>query len=165
MIMTDKLTLEERISDAFGKAIVSVVEAVGGAAGAVVGANQQTAGAQGTTGGQSSEGGVSAQQGSSQQHTGASHKNDVSAPELIESYNISGLQDLAHIGKSNAKLYDITATALGLGALGSGANMFQQQINMTGHADEEFSTRKRTNSIALVTVADATKEGTDNTNK
>lgn len=163
--MADTLSLEERISEAFGKAIVEVVQAVGGAAGAVVGANQQTAGAQATTGGQSSEGGVSAQQGSSQQHTGASHKNDVSAPELTESYNISQLQDIAQIGKTNAKLYDITATALGLASLGSGANMFQQQINMTGHADEEYSTRKRANSIALVTVADATKEGTDNDNK
>ena len=163
--MADTMSLEERISEAFGKAIVEVVQAVGGAAGAVVGANQQTAGAQSSVGGQASEGGVSAQQGSSQQHTGASHKNDVSAPELTESYNISQLQDIAAMGKTNSKLYDITATALGLGALGSGANMFQQQINMTGHADEEFSTRKRANTISLVTVADATKEGTDNTNK
>lgn len=163
--MTDKITLEDRISQAFGDAIVSVVEAVGGAAGAVVGANQQTAGAQGTTGGQSSEGGVSAQQGSSQQHTGASHKNDVSAPELVESYNVSGLQDIAQMGKTNAKLYDITATALGLGALGSGANMFQQQLNMTGHADEEYSARKRATVISLVTVGDAVEEGADDTDK
>jgi hypothetical protein len=163
--MTDKQSLEDRISAAFADAIVGIVEVVGGAAGAVVGANQQTAGGQSSVGGQASEGGVSAQQGSSQQHTGASHKNDVSAPELTESYNIGMLQDIAQMSKSNAKIYDITATALGLAALGSGANLFQQQVNLTGHADEEFSTRKRANTISLVTVADATKEGTDNTNK
>ena len=160
---TDNAT--DRISEAFAKAIVDVVQAVAGAAGSVVGTNQQTAGAQGTTGGQASEGGVSAQQGSSQQHTGASHKNDVSAPELTESYNVSMLQDIAQMGKSNAKLYDVSATAIGLATLGSGANMYQQQINQTGHADEEYSSRKSASTIRLVTVADATKEGTDNTNK
>lgn len=158
--MTDN-TQSDQISDAFAKAIVSVVEAVGGAAGAVVGSNQQTAGTQSTAGGAAVEAGQSSQS----TQTTAGHKNDVSAPELTESYNVSLLQDIAQMGKTNAKLYDITATALGLGALGSGANMFQAQINLTGHADEEYSTRKRANSIALVTVADATKEGTDNTNK
>ena len=160
--MTDKT---DKINDAFSKAIVDVIQAVAGSAGSIAGTNQQTAGAQGTTGGQSSEGGVSAQQGSSQQHTGASHKNDVSAPELTESYNISLLQNIAQMGMSNAKLYDVSATAIGLATLGAGSNMFQQQINLTGHADEEFSARKRATVISLVTVGDAVEEGADDSDK
>jgi hypothetical protein len=160
--MTDKTDV---IGEAFSKAIVDVIQAVAGSAGAVVGTNQQTAGSQGTVGGESAEGGVSAQQGSSQQHTGASHKNDVSAPELIESYNLSMQNDIAQMSKSNAKLYDVSATAIGLATLGSGANMFQQQLNLTGHADEEFSARKRATVISLVTVGDAVEEGADDTDK
>ena len=161
--MTDKAT--DQISDAFAKAIVDVVQAVAGAAGATVGTNQQTAGSQGVVGGQAAEGGVSAQQGSSQQHTGASHKNDVSAPELVESYNIAQLQDVAAMGKTNAKLYDVGATALGLATLGAGANMYQQQINQTGHADEESSARKRATVISLFTVGDAVEEGADDSDR
>lgn len=157
--------INDQISEAFAKAVVEVVQAVAGAAGSTVGANQQTAGAQSSVGGQSSEGGVSAQQGSSQQHTGASHKNDVSAPELTESYNVSMLQDIAHIGKVNARTFDLTSGALSLAMFGAGANAYQQQVNQTGHADEEYSSRKSASTIRLVTVADATKEGTDNTNK
>ena len=162
--MTDSKKTDQ-ISDAFSKAIVDVIQAVAGSAGAVVGTNQQTAGSQGAVGGQASEGGVSAQQGSSQQHTGASHKNDVSAPELIESYNLSMQNDIAQMSKSNAKLYDVSATAIGLATLGAGSNMFQQQINLTGHADEEFSARKRATVISLVTVGDAVEEGADDSDK
>jgi hypothetical protein len=154
--MTDKTDV---IAEAFSKAIVDVIQAVAGSAGSVVGANQQTAGAEGATGG------VSAQQGSSQQHTGASHKNDVSAPELIESYNLSMQNDIAQMSKSNAKLYDVSATAIGLATLGAGSNMFQQQVNLTGHADEEFSARKRATVISLVTVGDAVEEGADDTDE
>jgi hypothetical protein len=160
--MTDKTDV---IGEAFSKAIVDVIQAVAGSAGAVVGTNQQTAGSQGTVGGESAEGGVSAQQGSSQQHTGASHKNDVSAPELIESYNLSMQNDIAQMSKSNAKLYDVSATAIGLATLGAGSNMFQQQVNLTGHADEEFSARKRATVISLVTVGDAVEEGADDTDE
>jgi len=162
--MTDK-TQADVIGEAFSKAIVDVIQAVAGSAGSVAGTNQQTAGAQGTVGGQAAEGGVSAQQGSSQQHTGASHKNDVSAPELTESYNISLLQDIAQMSKTNARLYETSATAIGLATLGAGANMFQQQINLTGHADEEFSARKRATVISLVTVGDAVEEGANDSDR
>ena len=66
---------------------------------------------------------------------------------------------------TNARLYDTSATAIGLATLGAGANMFQQQINLTGHADEEFSARKRATVISLVTVGDAVEEGADDSDK
>jgi len=157
--MADSTT--DQISAAFAKAIVDVVQAVAGAAGASVGVNQQTAGALGGIGGNVVEAG----QGSQSTVTEAQAKVDVSGPELIESYNVSMLQDIAQMGKSNAKLYDAGATAISLATLGSGANMYQQQINQTGHADEEFSARKRATVISLVTVGDAVEEGADDSDK
>ena len=158
--MTEKLRIED-INAAFTKSVVQVMEAVAGAAGSAAGANQQTAGAQGSVGGNAVEAG----QGSQLTSADAQQKTDVGGPEATESYNVAQLQDVAAMAKSNAKLYDISATALGLAALASGANMYQQQVNQTGHADEEYSSRKAATTIRLVTVADATKEGTDNTNK
>ena len=149
------VVFQERMEALFLKlmAAVEVGVVAGTAAGEAVG------GAQGAVGG------VSAQQGSSQQHTGASHKNDVGVPEFTESYNLSGQNDNAHIGKVNARTFDMVSGALTLAMLGSGANMYQQQINQTTHADEEFSARKRATVISLVTVGDAVEEGADDTDK
>ena len=158
--MTDKSAIDE-INAAFTSAVVKVMEAVAGSAGSASGSTQQTAGAQGSVGGNAVEAG----QGSQLTSADAQQKTDIGGPESTESYNVSQLQDIAAMAKSNAKLYDVSATALGLASLASGANMYQQQVNQTGHADEEYSSRKAATTIRLVTVADATKEGTDNTNK
>ena len=138
------------ILDAVGVAAVSVTGQAGsGAVGQVTGgANETVAGS-----------------GSQQTHTGASHKNDVSAPELTESYNVSMLQDIAHMGKVNARSFDVFSTALGFAALGSGANLHQQEANVTGHADEEYSARKRATEISLVTVGDAVEEAANDTDR
>ena len=160
--MTDFNELfQERMEAMFLKMMAAVEVGVVAAASG----GQATGGAESVVGGQAAEGGVSAQQGSSQQHTGASHKNDVSAPEITESYNLSGLNDNAHLGKVNARTFDMVSGALSLAMLGSGANMYQQQINETTHADEEFSARKRATVISLVTVGDAVEEGADDSDK
>lgn len=66
----------------------------------------------------------------------------MSAAEVIESINVHSIKDLAELNKilvgqsqSNAKLYDVTATALGLAVLGSAHNMQLQQQMATDHRD------------------------------
>jgi hypothetical protein len=130
---------------------------------AAVSTGQATGGAAGQAVGGAAEG---VQGGSGQNvQTGFSHKNDVSVPELTESYNLSMLSDTAYINKVNARTFDIVSGALNLAMLGSGANLHQQQANVTGHADEEFSARKRATVISLVTVGDAVEEGADDSDR
>ena len=156
--MTD---FSERFQTAMEKSMLRILAAVetGVVTGVAVG--QATGGAAGQTAG----GAVEATQGSSQQHTGASHKNDVSAPELTESYNVSMLQDVAHMSKVNARTFDAVSSAITMLALGSVGDMHQQMMNETGHADEEFSARKRATVISLVTVGDAVEEGADDSDR
>jgi len=135
------------IEQAFTDAIMKVIGAV--ADGAAAGAVQATAGAQATTGGQGTVGGASGQTGLSSQGSAADVQNkvDVSAAEVIESLNVQALKDAAIANKmlvdaygarvsSNNKLYDVTATALGLATLGTTHNMTLQQQMASDHRDQ-----------------------------
>jgi hypothetical protein len=125
-----------QIEEAMSKAIMKVIGAV--ADGAASGAVQASAGAQGTVGGTVVEAGQSSQS----TVTGASHKNDVSVPEAMESLNLHALKDANLVNKSlvgqaqsNAKLYDITATALGLATLTATHHMGLVQQASADHRD------------------------------
>jgi hypothetical protein len=132
------------IEQALTDAIVKVIGAV--AAGAGAGAVQGTAGAQGTAGGAAAEAGLSSQAVSGE----VNNKIDVSAPEVIESFNVQALKDATIANKmmvdaygartaSNSKLYDITATSLGLAALGCTHNMTLQQQMASDHRDQNHN--------------------------
>ena len=134
--MTD--TKVSPIEKALSDAIVKVIGAVADSAGAASGSAQATTGAQGTTGGASTEAGQSSQTTQS----GAAHKNDVSVPELTESLNLHALKDAVLVNKalvgqsqSNAKLYDVTATALGLATLTATHHMGLVQQASQDHRD------------------------------
>jgi hypothetical protein len=131
------------IEKAMTDAIEKVIGAVAAGAASATEVAQTTAGAQGTAGGTA----VDAGQSSQSTQTGAAHKNDVSAPEVIESFNVHALKDLGIANKalvaqyiaetaSNSKLYDITATALGLATLGATHNMTLQQQMASDHRDQ-----------------------------
>ena len=145
----------EALAAALG-AMIGVVETM-----ALSGVAQGVAGAQGTVGGTAVEAGQSSQN----TQTGASHKNDVSVPEITESYNLSGLNDNSAFGKINVRTFDITSAILNGMLAGHVANMNQQQANVTTHADEEFSARKRATEMGLITLGDATEEAADDTDR
>lgn len=131
------------IERAMTEAITKVIAAVASGAAAGAGAGQATAGAQGTVGGSSGQTGLSSQGSSSDVQA----KVDVSAAEVIESLNVQALKDAAIANKmltdaygarlgSNNKLYDVTATALGLATLGVTHNMTLQQQMASDHRDQ-----------------------------
>ena len=135
--MTEAKKIFDPVSDAIADAVVAIVSAVGTAAGSAVG--QSTAGAQGTVGGAATEAGQSSQSTVSS----AQHKNDVSVPEAMESMNLHALKDVNLVNKalvgqaqSNAKLYDITATALGLAVLTATHHNGLQQQMASDHRDQ-----------------------------
>jgi len=140
------------VTDALAKAVATVFEAVSGAAASAVGTNQQTAGAVGGVGGNT----VQAGQGSQVTSTEAAVKNDVSVPEVIESLNLAQLADVGAMSKSNAKLYDITATALGLATLGATHNMTLQQQMASDHRDQNHDRQinvNETDAYAVTAIA------------
>lgn len=125
------------VSDAIADAVIAIVAAVGQAAGASAG--QATAGAQGTVGGAASEAGLSSQGVSGE----VNNKFDVSVPEAMESMNLHALKDVNLVNKalvgqaqSNAKLYDVTATALGLAVLTATHHNGLQQQMASDHRDQ-----------------------------
>ena len=129
---------DERISEALVEAIVKIVGAVSSGVGTAASVGQSTGGAQGSGGGTSAQAGLSAQAAASD----VSNKVDVSAPEVIEGLNVHSLKDATLVNKtlvsqaqSNAKLYDVTASALGFAVLAAGANMHQQQAQQCRHGD------------------------------
>ena len=145
------------IEQALTEAIVKVIGAV--AAGAGAGATQGTAGAQGTVGGAGSEAGLSSQGVSSDVQA----KVDVSAAEVIESLNVQALKDAAIANKmlvdaygartaSNSKLYDVTATALGLATLGATHNMTLQQQMAADHRDQNHDRQINVNETDAYSV-------------
>jgi hypothetical protein len=154
--MTDvkKVTpIEQALSDA----IVKVIAAVGASAGA--GTAQATTGAQGTAGGTAVEAGQSSQS----TQTGAAHKNDVSAPEAIESLNIHTVKDAIIANKalvaqqnSNSKLYDVTATALGLATLTATHHMGLVQQASQDHRDLAHDRQWNVNETDLYATVAAT---------
>lgn len=157
--MTDKKVdvVISPIEQALTDAIVKVIGAV--AAGAGAGAVQGTAGAQGTAGGAAAEAGLSSQGVSGE----VNNKIDVSAPEVIESLNVQALKDAAIANKmmvdaygartaSNSKLYDVTATALGLATLGATHNMTLQQQMATDHRDQNHDRQINVNETDAYSV-------------
>jgi hypothetical protein len=135
--MTDSKKVSP-IEQALSDAIVKVIAAVATSAGAGAGTAQATTGAQGTGGGTAVEAGQSSQA----TQTTAGHKNDVSVPEAIESLNLHALKDAVIANKalvaqqnSNAKLYDVTATALGLATLTATHHMGLVQQASQDHRD------------------------------
>jgi hypothetical protein len=134
------------IEEAMTKAIETVIGAVAAGAASAAQAAQSTAGAQGTVGGAASEAGLSTQAVSGE----VNNKIDVSAPEIIESLNVHALKDAALANKTlvaqfeareatNSKLYDVTATALGLATLGTTHNMTLQQQMASDHRDQNHN--------------------------
>ena len=146
------------IEKALTDAIVKVIGAVASGAGA--GAVQGTAGVQATAGGAATEAGQSSQATESS----AQHKVDVSAPEVIESVNLHIVKDLAVANKalvdaqgarfaSNTKLYDVTATALGLATLGATHNMTLQQQMASDHRDQNHDRQINLNETDVAAAA------------
>jgi hypothetical protein len=136
--MTDVKKVVTPIEQAITDAIVKVIAAVGTSAGAGAGTAQATTGAQGTGGGTAVEAGQSSQA----TQTTAGHKNDVSVPEAMESLNIHAVKDAVLVNKalvaqaqSNSKLYDVTATALGLATLTATHHMGLVQQASQDHRD------------------------------
>ena len=156
--MTEKVKVTiSPIEQALTDAIVQVIGAV--AAGAGAGAVQSTAGAQGTAGGAAAEAGLSTQAVSGE----VNNKIDVSAPEVIESLNVQALKDAAICNKmlvdaygartaSNSKLYDVTATALGLATLGTTHNMTLQQQMASDHRDQNHDRQINVNETDAYSV-------------
>ena len=145
------------IEKALTDAIVKVIGAVASGAGA--GAVQGTAGAQGSSGGAATEAGLSTQGVSGE----VNNKIDVSAPEVIESLNVQALKDAAIANKmmvdaygartaSNSKLYDVTATALGLATLGATHNMTLQQQMASDHRDQNHDRQINVNETDAYSV-------------
>lgn len=155
--MAEDNTIELRLASKMTDAIEQLIGAV--AAGAASAANQATAGAQGTVGGAGAEAGLSSQGVTSD--VGA--KVDVSVPEAIESLNIHTVKDVAERNKansqfynslqsSNAKLYDVTATALGLATLGATHNMTLQQQMASDHRDQNHDRQINVNETDAYSV-------------
>jgi len=153
--MVDKVEVRfDPVSDAIAEAVIAIVAAVGSAAGTSAG--QATAGAQGTVGGAATEAGQSSQATVSS----AQHKNDVSVPELTESLNLHALKDAVLVNKalvgqaqSNAKLYDVTATALGLAVLTATHHNGLQQQMASDHRDQNHDRQINLNETDIAAAA------------
>src|SRR5210317_524017 len=160
--------MQKQVSDAISKAIVSVVEAIAGAAGAAAGANQQTTGSQSTVGGAAGEAGQSSQA----TYTQSGHKNDVSVPEVLESLNVHALKDSVLVNKalvgqaqSNAKLYDVTATALGLATLFASSNNSVNMQMQSDHRDQNHTKQALATTFPFVVSGDAAEESADDSDR
>jgi hypothetical protein len=145
--------MDQKVLDALteksNKIMLELIEAVGVIAATAVG--QATAGATGVTAGQSSQ----------STQTASAHKNDISVPELMEAAMGSLAQDMAHMGKTNARTFDIASAALSLNALNAGANNGAQMGNVTTQQNEEYSRRKDAGVVRLVALTDLGKEVAD----
>ena len=152
--MVDKVEVRfDPVSDAIAEAVIAIVAAVGSAAGTSAG--QATAGAQGTVGGAATEAGQSSQATMSS----SQHKNDVSVPEAMESMNLHALKDVNLVNKalvgqaqSNAKLYDVTATALGLAVLTATHHNGLQQQMASDHRDQNHDRQINVNETDAYSV-------------
>ena len=151
--MADVKVIVDPVQKAIADAVVAIVAAVGNAAGASVG--QSTAGAQGSVGGAATEAGQSSQSTVSS----AQHKNDVSVPEAMESMNLHALKDVNLVNKalvgqaqSNAKLYDVTATALGLAVLTATHHNGLQQQMASDHRDQNHDRQINVNETDAYSV-------------
>ena len=128
---------------------LNLVGAIGTLAATAVG--QATAGATGVTAGQSSQ----------STQTTAAHKNDISVPELMEGMMGSLVQDIGHMGKVNARTFDLASLAGNLAGFTAGTNAGAQMGNVTTQQNEEYSRRKDAGVVRLVALTDLGKEVAD----
>jgi len=131
----------ERIINAVAESFASTAAASSG--GAASGSSESATGAQAGTGGTSGQSGQVTQGSAGEVKT----KDDVGAPEVIESFNVQALKDAVIANKmlvdgygsrvaSNAKLFDITATSLGMLTLGATHNQTLIQQMGVDHRDQ-----------------------------
>jgi hypothetical protein len=129
--------------------MVKLIAQVGALADVAV--SQATAGATGVSAGQSSQ----------TTQTGAAHKNDISVPELMEASMGSLAEDIAHMGKVNARTFDLGSLAGSFAAFTAGSNAGAQMGNVTTQQNEEYSRRKDAGTVRLVALTDLGKEVAD----
>jgi len=158
---TPNPTPEDIVSQAWQEAMAAMIGIAGAVAEAVSAGGQAVAGAQGTVGGTAVEAGAASQA----TQTTAGHKNDISVPEALEGYVASHAQDVAYMGKVNARTFDIMSGLAATMAAGHINSRNQQQSNVTTHADEEFSARKRATEFGLIPLGDAAEESADDTDR
>ena len=151
--MADVKVVIDPVQEAIADAVATVVAAVATAAGSAVG--QSTSGAQGTVGGAGAEAGLSTQGVSGE----VNNKFDVSVPEAMESMNLHALKDVNLVNKalvgqaqSNAKLYDVTATALGLAVLTATHHNGLQQQMASDHRDQNHDRQINVNETDAYSV-------------
>lgn len=154
--LTDMLdAANKEMQEAFAGAIARVVKAVSGAAVSGAGSTQDVSGSLGSAAGLTDQSAFSE----------AARKNDVSVPEGMESLNYSMLEDVAARSKSNAKLYDITASALGIGVL---ALTNQNGLNMnmaSDHRDQNHTKQALATTFPFVVSGDAAEESANDTDR
>jgi hypothetical protein len=151
----------ERVISAVAEAFADSATASAGAASS--GSSQSTTGAVAGTGGSTGQSGQVTQGAAGEVKT----KDDVAAPEVIEALNVQGLKDTAICNKmmvdnfgarsaSNNKLFDVTATSLGMLTLGSTHNQSLHQQMGTDHRDQNHDRQININETDLyATVAGA----------
>lgn len=158
--MTDKSSpIEQAMTDAVAKVIAAVAAGAASSSGTV----QTSSGSQGTGGGSVVEAGQSSQA----TQTSSEHMNDVSVPEAMESLNLHALKDANLVNKalvgqsqSNAKLYDVTATALGLATLTATHHMGLVQQASQDHRDLAHDRQWNVNETDLYATIAATVTAT-----
>lgn len=146
--MAEKGKIEQALEAAAERIISAVAQSFADSAVASAGAAGASAG-QATVGGLAGTGGSTAQTGQSTQGAAGEvkTKDDVAGPEVIEALNVQALKDAAIANKmlvdaygsrvaSNAKLFDVTATALGFATLGAGHNQSLHQQMASDHRDQ-----------------------------
>ena len=156
-----EIALEEAAERIIGAVANSFAEtAAASASGSASGSAEGVTGAQGGTGGTSGQTGQSTQGAAGEIKT----KDDVAAPEVIEALNVHSLKDAAIANKmlvdgygsrvaSNAKLFDITATALGMLTMGTTHNQSLHQQMGTDHRDQNHDRQINVNETDAYSVA------------
>lgn len=125
------------VADSFAESAVAT------AAGAAAGAAQGNAGAQTGTGGTTGQAGQTTQGSAGEVKT----KDDIGGPEAMEAFNVQAVKDAVVANKmlvdaygsrtaSNSKLFDITATALGMLTMGATHNQSLHMQMGTDHRDQ-----------------------------
>jgi hypothetical protein len=148
----------ERIINAVAESFATTAAASSGAAAS--GSSESATGAQAGAGGTSGQSGQVTQGAAGEVKT----KDDVAAPEVIEALNVHSLKDAAIANKglvdaqvsrfaSNAKLFDVTATALGFATLGAGHNQSLHQQMASDHRDQNHDRQINLNETDISAAA------------
>lgn len=167
--MSDRTKIEIALEQAAERIIGAVADsfatvAASSAGGAASGSSQSSTGATAGVGGASGQ----ASQIGAGASTEVKTKDDVGGPEVIESLNVQALKDAAIANKmvvdgfgariaSNNKLFDVTATALGLATLGSTHNQSLHQQMGTDHRDQNHDRQINVNEVDAYSTIMAAK--------